>query len=135
MSTDGGLIEQSKKEVLTLSRFTLVGLVATGVHMAIVLVLIRYLNFRPYGANLIAFLSAFSISFAGQYFWTFRSDKYWLSALKRFFLISLTAFLLNNFVLALLINSRILSAEFSALLSACVIPLVTYVLGRFWAFK
>ena len=135
MRPGGTIIHQAKQEVLTLSRFTLVGIVAACVHISIVWFLITYLGIEALLANLAAFLSAFIVSFTGQYLWTFRSKRYWQSALMRFFLISLFGFMVNNIVLIALLDVGIMSDSLSAVLSACIIPVVTYLAGRFWAFS
>lgn len=135
MRPGGTLINQAKQEVLTMSRFTLVGIAAACVHISIVWVLITRLGLETLLANLAAFLTAFSVSFAGQYLWTFRSKRYWQSALIRFFLISLFGFAVNNIVLIALLDLGFMSDSLAAVLSACVIPVVTYLAGRYWAFK
>ena len=135
MRPGGTIIHQVKQEVLTMSRFTLVGIAAACVHISIVWALITQLGIETLLANLVAFLTAFMVSFTGQYLWTFRSKRYWQSALIRFFLISLFGFAVNNIVLITLLDMRIMSDSFTAVLSACVIPVVTYLAGRFWAFK
>jgi len=129
------IIYKTRQEVLTLSRFTLVGITAACVHIVIVWVLITQLGIETLLANLVAFLTAFMVSFTGQYLWTFRSKRYWQSALIRFFLISLFGFSVNNIVLITLLDMEFLSDSLAAVLSACIIPFVTYLAGRFWAFK
>ena len=135
MRPGGAIIDQTKQEVLTLSRFTLVGIIAACVHIGIVWALITQISVEALLANLVAFLTAFIISFTGQYFWTFRSNRYWQSALIRFFLISLFAFALNNMALITLLDLGFMSDSLAAILSAGVIPVITYLAGRFWAFK
>ena len=135
MRPGGTIIHQVKQEVLTMSRFTLVGIAAACVHISIVWALITQLGIETLLANLVAFLTAFIVSFTGQYLWTFRSKRYWQSALIRFFLISLFGFAVNNIVLITLLDMGIMSDSFAAVLSACVIPVVTYLAGRFWVFK
>ena len=118
-----------------MSRFTLVGIAAACVHISIVWVLIAQLKIEALLANLVAFMTAFIVSFTGQYLWTFRSKRNWQSAFIRYLLTSLFAFSLNNIILITLLALGVLSDSLSAVLSACVIPLITYIAGRFWAFK
>jgi len=135
MRPGGSIIHKARQEVLTLSRFTLVGITAAFVHIGIVWVLITQHEIETLLANLVAFLTAFMVSFTGQYLWTFRTKRYWQSALIRFFLISLAGFSGNNIVLISLLDMGVMSDSFAAILSACVIPIVTYLAGRFWAFN
>jgi len=118
-----------------MSRFTLVGIAAACIHIGIVWALITQLGIEVLLANLIAFLTAFLISFSGQYLWTFRSKRHWHSALIRFFIISLSGFALNNVVLIALLELGLMPDVITAMLSACIIPVFTYIAGRFWAFR
>jgi len=135
MHTGGTIFQQTKQEVLTLSRFSIVGIAAAFVHIGIVWALISQLGIEALSANLMAFLTAFFVSFTGQYAWTFRSKRNWRSALIRFFLISLLGFVLNNIVLITILDLGIMRDSLAAVLSAGIIPAVTYLAGRFWAFK
>lgn len=118
-----------------MSRFTLVGIAAACVHIGIVWSLITQLGIEVLLANLIAFLTAFLISFSGQYWWTFRSKRNLRSALIRFFIISLSAFVLNNVVLITFLDLELMPDAITAIVSACIIPVFTYIAGRFWAFR
>ena len=122
-------------ELLMLSRFAIVGVAATSIHIGAVWILIRQFHVPPLLANLLAFGGAFAVSFIGQYRWTFRSEQDWSSVLRRFLAVSACGFLLNNVVLFGLLKSHLVSSDLSAALSACVVPLVTYMLNRVWVFK
>jgi putative flippase GtrA len=86
-------------------------------------------------ANLVAFLSAFGISFWGNYHWTFRRPGQKARALRRFFTISSGAFALNMLLLTGLLQIDLLLPEWSALLAATVIPAITFLASRFWGFR
>jgi len=135
MCPGGAIIQQVKQEVLTMSRFTLVGIAAACVHIGMVWTIITQLKIEVLFANLIAFLTAFLVSFTGQYVWTFRSNRKWHSALMRFFIVSLLGFVLNNIALITLLALKFMSDSHAAILSACIIPVITYLAGRLWAFK
>lgn len=127
-------LQRTSEELFLASRFTLVGIGATLIHMSVVCCLIVQVNVRPLLANLVAFLTAFTFSFIGQHRWTFRSNRRYGSALPRFLTVSLVAFLVNNFVLVVLLDSGILPPVLTAVLSASLIPVFTYLVGRFWVF-
>jgi putative flippase GtrA len=135
MCPNGVSIQQAKDEFLTISRFAVVGVIATVIHVGIVWILITQISIEPLPANLVAFLTAFTVSFSGQYIWTFRSSRNWKSAIIRFFTIAFIGFLFNNVVLITLLAIGFLSDSHAAVLSACVIPVISYFAGRFWAFK
>lgn len=135
MESNGTLRRRTLEELFTASRFSLVGIAATGIHIGLVWTLIAQFMASPFIANLTAFLFAFVFSFTGQYLWTFRSTRHWPSALTRFFSISFGAFVVNNFVLIGLLRLELIDSSLAAALAACVIPLFTYLFGRFWAFR
>ena len=138
MSSSDGIVTlygKVKREFFTVSKFTVVGVLAALVHIGVVWFLIEFFQWPPFVANLLAFLTAFSVSFTGQYYWTFRTNRVWHHALARFFTVSLAAFAVNNIVLAGLLDADLTSPALSAVVAAMVIPLFTYVLGRFWAFS
>ena len=135
MCPDENIIHRARKEVLTMSRFTIVGIIATCIHISIVWVLIAQFRIEALLANLVAFLAAFIFSFTGQHLWTFRSKRSWRSALARFFPVSSFGFVLNNIVLISLLDMGYMPDSLAAMLSACVIPIVTFLAGRFWAFR
>jgi putative flippase GtrA len=122
-------------ELLRLSRFAVVGILATSTHVGVVWLLIGHLAVRPLLANLLAFLVAFGVSFIGQYRWTFRSTRDWRSALWRFLVTALLGFAMNNILLVALLEAGLVSQELSAVLAVGVIPLVTYTLSRLWVFR
>jgi putative flippase GtrA len=129
------IINYAKQELLTVSRFTLVGIAAAFIHIGLVWILITQYGIETLLANLAAFLTAFIASYTGQYLWTFRSKRYWLSALIRFFLIALLGFMFNNIILITVMGLGLMRDSHAAMLSACVIPFITYLSGRFWVFK
>jgi putative flippase GtrA len=120
-------------ELLLASRFGLVGLAATAVHLAIVTLLIR-LGLTPLLANLVAFLCAFGVSFCGHYFWTFRSAAGITRAVLRFFLIAVGGFLINSALLALLLHWTTLNSTTCALIAVLVVPVLSFLASKFWGF-
>lgn len=121
-------------ELLVASRFGLVGLAATAVHLAIVTVLIRA-GLAPLLANLLAFLCAFGVSFCGHYFWTFRSSVGIGRAVARFFFIAVAGFLINSALLALLLRWTTLESTTCALIAVLIVPVLSFLASRLWGFK
>lgn len=122
-------------ELLIVFRFTIVGLLATVVHIGIATGLIAFLHIYPVAANAVAFLSAFIVSFIGHFHWSFNHGGYKKRAFVRFFLVAVSAFALNNVVLIWLLKARLLSDIVSTVTAVFVIPLFTFILSRFWAFR
>jgi putative flippase GtrA len=90
----------------------------------------------PEAANLLAFLVAFSVSFAGHRLLSFRdSQTSVVQSLKRFALTSLAGFISNQ--LLFVVFFRVMQwTDWAALLAALGLAAVqTFVLSRWWAFK
>lgn len=123
------------QELLRIGRFGTVGLVSTAIHITIVVLAIKASLLSPIIANTIAFFVAFSVSFTGNYIWTFRAPGRFNRALKRFFLISATAFAANTLLLAFLLRLEFLSPLASAIVSASLVPAISYTASCLWAFR
>jgi putative flippase GtrA len=123
------------RELLTASRFAIVGLAATAVHVTAVWVILRTTGIPVYLATFCAYLIAFSVSFVGHYFWTFGAPGSPLRSLGRFFLISLAGFGTNLVVLTVLLHSHLFSQSTCAVVAAMAVPVVTYCASRLWGFR
>lgn len=121
-------------ELLVASRFGLVGLAATAVHLTIVTLLIQA-GLVPLLANLLAFLCAFGVSFSGHYFWTFRSSASIANAVIRFFLIAAGGFLINSALLSMLLCWTKLENTTCALIAVLIVPVLSFFASRLWGFK
>lgn len=122
-------------ELFIMGRFTLVGILATILHISIAWLLIAHAGLYPLIANFLAFLGAFMLSFSGHYYWTFYSRANRTQALRRFFVISGTAFLVNNIVLAGLLRADFITPVLATICAAFLIPVFTYILSRLWVFQ
>ena len=123
------------REMVIAARFGLVGMVSTTIHILVVWLLLVSTVFSPIVANTFAFLTAFGVSFVGNYRWTFGSPGNVGRAIKRFLLISVSAFLMNTLLLAILLRGEWFSPIVAAIFSAAVVPFMTFVTSRFWGFQ
>ena len=127
--------QRLRRELRLASRFGLVGIAATAVHVLVVLLLMQTINLPVLVANLFAFLTAFGVSFAGNYVWTFGSPGRPKTAMSRFFLISAFAFSANSLILYLLTRLQWLPPAEAAVSAAAVVPFISYLASRFWGFR
>lgn len=123
------------RELTVTARFGLVGITSTCVHILIVWLLLSQTSLPTLVANMLAFLTAFGISFTGNYLWTFRSPGHPGKTMGRFLLISFSAFAVNSLLLAGLLSAGWLAPTASAIVSAAVIPVITFLASRLWGFK
>ncbi|MDX9875209.1 MAG: GtrA family protein [Spongiibacteraceae bacterium] len=125
-------IDQLVAEAGKLCRFVLVGLLATAVHLAVAaLVLWLRPGTLEFLVNLIAFAVAFQVSLVGHRLYTFRSN----GSGRRFLLVALFGFLCNNGLLAAALALTPLEGLAAITLSTLLVPAVTYLASRFWAFR
>jgi putative flippase GtrA len=123
------------RELAVATRFGLVGITATCVHILIVWLLLSKTLLPTLVANMLAFLTAFGISFTGNYLWTFGSPGHPGKAMRRFLMISVSAFAVNSLLLAWLLTTGWLAPTASAIVSATAIPAITFWASRLWGFK
>lgn len=122
-------------EIFIASKFALVGLAATGVHLLMVWLLITLAELAPLLANLLAFLTAFGVSYMGHRHFTFKAQSTSGNSFTRFALIALSAFLINNILLIYLLEKAYLSDLQSTIVAVFIIPAYTFIMSRLWAFK
>ena len=116
-------------------RFVLVGCAAAGVHWICVVALVERCGLQPLWANVLGWLVAFSVSFAGHYRLTFQGHDTPLStAATRFLIISAAGFALNSTIYALLLRWD--PAHYGVWLAVTLVLVagLTYLLSHRWAF-
>ncbi|MDV6319650.1 GtrA family protein [Chromohalobacter sp. HP20-39] len=119
-------------EASTAARFGLVGGIATAVHLLVAGVLLGFWSeMSEFAANLMAFLAAFQVSLIGHRRITFRRR----GRARRFFLVAALGFALNNGVLAALLAVTPLSGFLAVAIATLMVPVLTYLASRFWAFR
>jgi putative flippase GtrA len=128
-------MQVKKADIGQIIRFAIVGIGATLTHMLAALALLHFLKVSPLTGNFIGFLVAFVVSFTGHYFWTFSRPGKHRRALLRFFVTALAGFLINTMVLVALLADGRISETLSLAFAIAVIPAVTFLIGRFWAFR
>ncbi len=122
-------------EIFTALKFSIVGVVATILHLLIALSLVTYYSVHPILANFFAFLCAFMVSFFGHFHWTFSVAIDQRVALIKFFAVTMTAFAINNLLLMVLLNVTNLPKQWVVAMAAMIIPVVTFISSRLWVFN
>jgi putative flippase GtrA len=115
--------------------FGTVGLLATVVHVVVGLALTEARLLRPFSANLVAFLLAFVVSYAGHRRFTFRSGVSHARALPRFFATVATGLVLNQSIVYLAVD--VLGWDYIVALAIVVtiVPVLVYLVLRHWTFR
>jgi putative flippase GtrA len=114
--------------------FIIVGLTAFGVHFSVVSLLVP-LGMPPLVANVVAFFTAFSVSFFGHNRWTFPArGAERPGALRRFFVVATAGFAGNETLYWVLLTFTTLSYRVALLIVLTIIATSTMLFSKYWAF-
>lgn len=116
--------------------FIAVGCAAAATHWLVVVALVGGWSIPPLAANVAGWLVAFGVSFTGHHLLTFRQhDTPWRRAARRFFLVSALGFAANEISYAWLLHATALRYDLSLAVVLVAMAVLTFILGRFWAFR
>jgi putative flippase GtrA len=118
-----------------LSRFGFVGILATAVHAAVGLGLNEGVGLHAFWANLIAFCCALGVSFFGQTRLTFPDSTAGGVAFSRFVVVTLVGLVLNQIIVWVATSLFDIPYWLSLPIIFCTVPVVTFMLLKFWALK
>jgi putative flippase GtrA len=114
--------------------FGLVGSAATATHFAVGLTIVGLGIAAPFGANIVAFLTAFAVSYTGHRRFTFESTAGHAHALPRFFAVAAGGLALNQAIVYLCVDVLGRSYLLALVIVVSIVPGLIYLAGRFWAF-
>ncbi|HUF87690.1 MAG TPA: GtrA family protein [Thermohalobaculum sp.] len=118
-----------------ISRFGLVGVVATAVHVAVGLGLHNGLGMAPLWANLIAFGCALGVSFLGQTRLTFPDAQAGGGAFLRFATVAVSGLGLNQAVVWVVTSAFGGPYWLALAIIVATVPWITFALLKFWALR
>ena len=125
-----------RKTAIRLACFIAVGCAAALTHLGVVVMLVSRHGQLPLVANVVGWLVAFVVSFAGHWLLTFRSQQapLWRSA-GRFFGVSAAGFATNEVAYALLLQWSSWRYDVVLALVLVGVAVITYLLSSRWAFR
>lgn len=118
------------------TRFTIVGVAATLIHMFVTVLLVDFVGWRnATAATVIAFLCALVVSYFGQYRWTFRARENHGRYVWKFVFVAVGGLGLNAGMMY--VGTSIFHLNYLIPLAAIVlsVPALTFVLNRYWTFR
>jgi putative flippase GtrA len=115
-------------------RFGAIGTAASAAHVAIALTLIERASLPVLTANGLAFMVAVLVSYIGNHSWTFTRVGHHERHLPRFLAISLVGLALNQAIVFATVTMAGLPYLVGILIVIAVVPVLTFVLSRSWAF-
>jgi putative flippase GtrA len=124
-----------RQAAMRLIFFVAVGCAAALTHLGVVVVLVSSHGQLPLVANVVGWLVAFVVSFAGHWLLTFSAQQapLWRAA-RRFFGVSAAGFATNEFAYALLLQWSSLRYDVILALVLIGVAVITYLLSSRWAF-
>ncbi|MEZ8141245.1 polysaccharide synthesis protein GtrA [Enterovibrio norvegicus FF-162] len=114
-----------------LIRFGLTGGLASLTHIIIAFTLLLFFATNVFIANLIGFVCAFGLSYLMQSLFVFKKSLSLKNA-TRFFIVQFSALLIAQLISELFSETN---SYLRVLLVVFMIPMVTYVIHRFWTYK
>lgn len=127
----------SRSFCLQVARFGVIGVTAAVVNTVVVVIGVEWLHWHPLLANILAFAIAYQVSFFGHQYWTFRrvaADSAATSWIK-FLAVAVFSFGLNESLYALFLTIFHLQYVLALILVIVLVPPVTFVLSKLWAFR
>jgi len=118
----------------SLIRFGITGVLATLTHVLLFVALVEMAQLRPVWAAGPAFLAAVGVSYGLNYGWTFEASGPHHVMAPRFFVVALTGLGLNLLITWLVVDVGGYAYGLALAAVVVVVPLVTYLLSRFWVF-
>jgi len=118
----------------SLIRFGITGVLATLTHVAVFVALVEWLHLQPLYAAVPSFLAAVGVSYSLNYRWTFTADGPHQVMLPRFVLVALVGLGLNLLITWLVVDVARYWYGYALILIVTLVPLMTYLLSRFWVF-
>jgi len=115
-------------------KFVLVGLLATAMHIGLVMALVEGMSLAPVLASLPAFLVALSVSYLINHHWTFAAAGPYRRHLPRYALVALGGLILNAAIMYSVVDLLGASYFLGLVVVIMVVPVLGYMLQRGWSF-
>lgn len=120
--------------MIHLSKYAVVGLLGTALHFALLALAVELGDVDPVFASLAVFPPVVLLSYVLNRNWTFRSEKDHYVALPKYLVISLASLATNFFVMNTLVNVYGMWYIAAQVCSIGIIPIVNFLLKKYWAF-
>lgn len=121
----------SVKQIL---RFGTIGVAATLTHICIALVLNEAFGVLPVWSNFIAFLTAWPVSYFGNFFWTFQTSMRHQRSLPRFAITAVAGLLLSQLIVWFATDILGYSLRWALVPAVIIVPALSFLMSRYWVF-
>lgn len=119
-----------------LMRYGIIGLIAASVHFLVLSLIVEKLSIPPLKANFIAFIFGFQISYWGHRCWTFKgTTALHRVALPKLLLVGITGFFINESLFSFFLITFHLPYQLALFFTLTILPLISFIVGKFWVFR
>ena len=115
-------------------RYIIVGAASAATHLALLILFVEVLRFRPAVATSVAFVCLLLVAFFLQHRWVFRSNEHMSRTAPRFVAVAITALVLNATIVHF--GAGVMQRPYPAvqLISFVAIPIFNYLMHSLWTF-
>lgn len=117
-----------------ISKYAVVGLIGTSTHFSLLYFFVEALYWDPVLASVSAFPPVVFLSYILNRNWTFKSDKEHQIALPKYLAVSLVSLANNSILMYTLVSLLDIWYLTAQLCSIAIIPVINFVLKKYWAF-
>ncbi|WP_429911175.1 GtrA family protein [Glycocaulis sp.] len=119
---------------LEVSRFVLVGGVATVLHNGIAWLLVREAGLEPFTGNFGGYAVAAAWSYLGHLYWTFGQHGSHRRRIPRFLAVSLAGYFASNVTIWIFVVLLGAPFEIAIAINLVLVPASSWILHKFWTF-
>jgi putative flippase GtrA len=121
--------------IASAAKYIVVGILGTATHLALLYVTVEFFFFSPLLGSSTAFVWVVIQSYLLNRNWTFQSDKKHTRTLPRYLIVSGVGFLSNFLLMYFMVNVLGIWYMTAQILTALVIPIMNFLLNRYWTFS
>jgi putative flippase GtrA len=118
-----------------LLKFMVVGVIATGAHYFLLIILVQFVYAEPIFASTYGFILGAVVSYSLNHSFTFKSTRRHLSAVPRFIATAMSGMLLNAILIAVGVHLLFFNYLFAQVISTGCVLLWNYAINKHWTFS
>ena len=121
--------------IASAAKYIVVGILGTATHLGLLYVTVEFFFFSPLLGSSTAFVWVVIQSYLLNHNWTFQSDQKHACTLPRYLIVSGVGFLSNFLLMYFMVNVLEIWYMTAQILTALVIPIMNFLLNRYWTFS
>ena len=121
--------------IVSAAKYFVVGVLGTATHLFLLYIAVEFVYLSPLLGTSAAFIWVVIQSYLLNRNWTFQSDKKHTSTLPRYLIVSGIGFITNFLLMFFMLEVLGLWYIFAQILTALVVPLMNFLLNKYWTFS